>query len=284
MYLYNADNKSSAETGILKHLASTPKAAADRVEGMFSSQQNSAINSDLSVSLLDELGRFVIGTKPLHQHLAEFCIHANKYSIYKYHVQFEKPLRLNDLWEDDPIGSGGLGIIDKKGLSSEDYKEICSIFYPFSSVVVPRNVFGALSIEDIKGIEDSYKTSPLFQIELSKRVNRYKAIREELTQPKYLLEIVWLDLTFKLINWATDKGFDSFVYANQKEGNGEDCYVTLKANQVQETNERFEFQEKRYLNEMPQFIASMVHSLRHRPRTTVYNALWGLQDPMRYWK
>ncbi|ELB2204168.1 hypothetical protein QNZ74_003687 [Vibrio parahaemolyticus] len=284
MYLYNADNKSSVEVGMLKHFASTPKAAADRVEGMFSHQQNCAINSDLSVSILDELGSSVIGTKPLPQYLAEFCAHANKYSIYKYIVQFEKPLRLNDLWEDDPIGSGGVGIINKAGLSSEDYQEICSIFYPFSGVVMPQNVFGALSFADIKGIEESYKNNLQFQTELNKRVNRYKAIGEELTEPKYLLEIVWLDLTFKLIDWAMGKGFDSLVYANQKEGNGEDCYVTLKVNQVQKTDERFEFFEKRYLNEMPMFIASMVNNLRHRPRTTVYNALWGLQDPMRYWK
>ncbi|HCG6853517.1 hypothetical protein P3488_22200 [Vibrio parahaemolyticus] len=257
MYLYNADNKSSVEVGILKHFASTPKAAADRVEGMFSHQQNSAINSDLTVSILDELGRSVIGIKPL---------------------------RLNDLWEDDPIGSGGAGIIDQTGLSAEEYQEICSIFYPFSGVVMPQNVFGALSVADIKGIEGAYKNNSQFQTELTKRVNRYNAIGEELTEPKYLLEIVWLDLTFKLIDWAIDKGFDSLVYANQKEGNGEDCYVTLKVNQVQKTDVRFEFQEKRYLNEMPQFLASMVNNLRHRPRTTVYNALWGLQDPMRYWK
>lgn len=283
MHVYNADKKESkSDCYVFKHLGTTPVAAAERIEGMFCHQQNYAINLDLSVSVLDYFGR-VIHEKTLQQHLIDFCHHAKKYSISEYFIATSRPLRLLDLWEDDPIGSAGPMVIEQSQISLSEQKEIQAIFYPFSNVVHPHHIFKAMSLKDIKGIKKHYFNNNIFKTELKKRKERSCAIGEDFIHAQYQ-EIVWLDLTFKLKKWALGKGYDSFVYSNKKEGNGEDAYVTLFPNQLKQTGNAIEFLEEKYLSEMPDIIKEMVERYRGEPSEKIYHALWGQRDPMCYWE
>ena len=286
-YIYNADRKSSKKNNFtFKHLGSSPVAAAERIDSMFAHQEKRSINEDLSVNIHDLVCR-VIGTKSLDQHLQDFCEYTRDFHISEYVLDVKRPLRLRDLWEDDPIGSGGPDVVDTEQLSSSEKEEIRNLFYPFESVIHPQHISDVMSIRSIKGIRRRYNTNPIFKAELKKRKFRSDSIGEDFTKAKYQ-EIVWLDLTFKLKTWALGRGYDSFVYQNLKEGGGEDSFVVLHPNQTKATGKSFEFLEKKYLEEMPDKICTMIQRLKHQhlkhQRIEIqYNALWGQQDPMCYW-
>ncbi|SEI12458.1 hypothetical protein SAMN05660691_03960 [Rheinheimera pacifica] len=283
MRVYNADRKESKfNSKIFRHLGTSPVAAAERVEGMFSHQQHCAINLDYSVSIFDILGRVIL-EKSLEQHLVDFCNYAKTFHISEYCIIANNPLRLIDLWEDDPIGSAGPMVIDKSQISLSEQREIQAIFHPFYSVIHPPHIFNSMSFKDIKAIKRNYLSNILFKEELKKRKDRSHAIGEDFNIAQYQ-EIVWLDLTFKLKKWALGKGYDSFVYSNKKEGNGEDAYITLLPGQLKSTGIALEFLEDKYLSEMPKVIKEMVDRYRGRSLEKVYHALWGQNDPMRYWK
>ncbi|AQS38566.1 hypothetical protein Sps_03439 [Shewanella psychrophila] len=288
MRVYNSDTGSNHNIQILKHLSLTPIAAAGRIEGMFAHQENCSLKPDFSVDVFDRLGN-VINTKSLKQYIEEFCCHASKFSISEYLLDVNRPLRLIDLWEDDPIGSGGPKVIDSDQLSLSEKLEVRALFDPFTDVIYPPHIFNVMSKNDIKGIMKGYTNNRLFTEEYRKRKARSKAINEDFKEAKYQ-EIVWLDYTLKLKQWALDRGYDSFVYSNIKEGSGEDTYVTLLPNQLSKINNSLFFNEEKYLTEMPPVIKSIITRLHSKPIVTnrthefVYSILWGQKDPMPFWE
>ncbi|MHA2940499.1 hypothetical protein ACXJY6_19685 [Vibrio sp. RC27] len=283
MYVYNADRKGVKNKNFaFKHLGVSPIAAAERVEGMFAHQERCSISEDLIVSTHDVYNR-IIKQQTLDQHLIEFCNYSKTFSISEYVIHANRPLRLIDLWEDDPIGSAGPKVVSHNQLTEQELKEVQSIFYPFTDVIYPRDIFSVMSLNDIKGIKRQHMENAFFANELKKRKYRSKAIGEDFNQAQYQ-EIVWLDLTFKLKNWALGKGFDSFVYSNKKEGNGEDTFVTLLPNQLEATGRTMEFIEDKYLLEMPKIISELVNSGCYKFFEEVNHLLWGCQNPMPYWK
>lgn len=281
-YVYNADIKvKNKNSFIFKHFGSSPVAAAERIESMFAHQENRSINEDLSVNIHDLLYR-VIGTKSLDQHLQDFCEYTRDFHISEYALDVKRPLRLQDLWEDDPIGSGGPDVVDAEQLTSSEKEEVRNLFYPFERVIHPPHIFNVMSTKDIKGIKRRYNTNPIFKAELKKRKFRSGSIGEDFTKAQFQ-EIVWLDLTFKLKTWALGRGYDSFVYKNLKEGDGEDSFVMLHPNQAKATGKSFEFLEQKYLTEIPNTICTMIQRLKNQRVKLQYNVLWGQQDPMCYW-
>ncbi|TMP88214.1 hypothetical protein CWC05_01895 [Pseudoalteromonas ruthenica] len=282
LYAYNADRKGSIKNNfIFKHLSSSPVAAAERIESMFAHQETCSFNEDLSVDIRDLLCGY-IGTKTLDEHLQDFCEHTREFHISEYALDIKRPLRLKDLWEDDPIGSGGPDVVDIEHLKSSEKEEIKKIFYPFESVIHPNHVFKVMSNRDIKKIKRRYNENSIFKAELKKRKFRSKSIGEDFRKAQFQ-EIVWLDLTFKLKTWALERGYDSFVYKNFKEGRGEDSFVTLRPNQVKETGKSLQFLEQKYLDEIPSAISIMVQRLKQQNVKLQCNLLWGQQDPMRFW-
>ncbi len=283
MHLYNADRKNSKNKSfILKHLGTSPIAAAERVEGMFSHQQLCSFSSDFSVNVHDISGN-IIQTKTLEQHLVAFCNYVKSFSISEYSTHANRPLRLVDLWEDDPIGSAGPMIVEPSEITLSEQREVQDIFSPFSDVVYPQHIFNVMSKKSIKGIKRHYINNVIFTEELKKRKIRSKAIGEDFSQVQYQ-EIVWLDLTFKFKAWALCKGYDSFVYSNTKEGNGEDTFITLLPNQLKSTGKIVEFLKEKYLEEMPSIIKEMVNGYRNNSFEVAHHALWGQRNPMSYWE
>ncbi|EJL6633871.1 hypothetical protein IS636_003506 [Vibrio cholerae] len=281
--VYNADRKGTKNHNfIMKHLGVSPVAAAERIEGMFAHQNICSLSSDCSVNTHDFVGR-VIRRQPLLDHLHEFCSYAKTFNISEYTLKINSPLRLLDLWEDDPIGSAGPKVVDSNSLTPSQQNEIHKLFTPFSDVIYPQHIFSVFSQKDIKGIKRYYSNNNLFASELKKRKERSKAIGEDFNESQYQ-EIIWLDFTFKLKKWALENGFDSFVYANHKEGNGEDTYVTLLPNQVSYSGASLEFNEEKYLAEMPQLISKMIGNMRNKPLHMANHVLWAQKDPMCYWE
>lgn len=283
MRVYNAYRKDSkTKSSVFKHVGISAAAAANRVEGMFANQNNCAFNLDYSVSFLDVLGR-VINQKSLEHYLADFCEHVRKFAISEYVITSSKPLRLIDLWDDDPIGSAGPGVVAQGQLTSIEQKEVEDLFYPFSSVIHPPHIFKTLPLREIKRIKQKYSGNYIFKDELNKRKERSRAIGEDFGIAQYQ-EVVWLDFTFKLRKWALGKGYDSFVYSNNKESNGEDNYITLLPEQVRRTQVCLEFQEDKYMSEMPLILKSLIDNCRGQFSGTYYHLLWGQTCPMSFWK
>ncbi len=281
--VYNADRAGTkSHSFIMKHLGISPVAAAERIEGMFAHQSMCSLNSDCSVNTYDLMGR-VISRQPLLAHLYEFCSYAKTFEISEYSLKINSPLRLVDLWEDDPIGSAGPNVVDASELTPSLQKQVKELFTPFSDVIYPHHISRVFSLKDIKGIKRNYSSNKLFASELKKRKERSKAIGEDFNQSHYQ-EIIWLDFTFKLKNWALRNGFDSFVYANHKEGNGEDTYVTLLPNQASYSGTSLEFNEEKYLAEMPKEISEMIRNMGNKPLHIANHVLWAQKDPMCFWQ
>ncbi|MDN3523886.1 hypothetical protein QWY79_01230 [Halomonas sabkhae] len=283
MHVYNADrNDSKNKSFVLKHLGISPVSAAERVEGMFAHQKICSIRPDLSVDVHDRSG-VVIETKTLEKHLVNFCNYAKQFHISEYLFQPKRPLRLVDLWEDDPIGSAGPMVVDPNEVPISKGGGIKSIFYPFSGVIYPQEVYSKMSKNEIKRIKKSYSNNAVFKEEMGKRKARSKAIGEDFNQAQYQ-EVVWLDLTLKLRTWALSEGYDSFVYSNIKEGDGEDTFITLLPEQLKSTGNAFKFLEEKYLREMPLAIQEMVNSYHDCSFELIHHALWGQKKPMDYWE
>ncbi len=138
-------------------------------------------------------------------------------------------------------------------------------------------------MKDAKSIKKRYSNNALFNAELKKRKNRTKAVGGEF-KSEQLQEFVWLDLTFRLKEWEINKGYDSFIYMNNKEGKNEEAYITLKPDQLKRTNKSYVFCREKYIEEIPALIEKMVLDSTRKSASTIYNALWAMQDPMSYWK
>ncbi|WP_099073645.1 hypothetical protein [Proteus alimentorum] len=286
MFLYHSSKSSKKVNSVFNHLAISPIAPAERIESMFTHQNRYLVDKDYSIQLLDINGK-IIKKITLEQQLISFCNFVKNYSIFKYNVKAENPLRLIDLWEDDPIGSGGPNVVDHNYLNEQEIIEIKSLFHPFNNIIYPEDVYQSFTKKDIKNIKRTYLTNTFFSSEFNKRKDRAKAINEDFNISQNQ-EIVWLDLSFKLRSWALGKGYDSFVYTNKKEGNNEDTYITLLPEQLEYTNERFIFQEEKYLLEIKDLIKEIIDkqyskSINNSSIIINHYLLWAQKNPMPYW-
>ena len=283
MKVYNTSAKGNGgSAGVFIHFGETPRASVERVEGMFAHQSNAFVSSSGWVRQWDLYGR-PIGDISIDQHLMDFCDFAETFRIQEYTLSHKKLLRINDLWEDDPIGSAGPNLVGDQLVNREQVASLRSIFSPFSDVIYPEDIFKALSKKDIKRIRRRYDGNTFFQEELNKRKSRAKSIGEDFRESQYQ-GIVWLDLTFKFRSWALEHGYDALVYTNVKEGGGADNYVTLMPGQVERTGRRYAFLREKYLDEMPSLLRKESANLKKNASGVVVHALWCQKDPMPYWE
>jgi len=281
--VFSAELASGRRTAsILKHFAITPVAAAHRIDSMFASQQLCSTMADFTVNVHDRDGR-ILRQKNLDQHVGEFSDHARRFRITRYSLEAKRPLRLMDLWEDDPIGSAGPKVVAPEQLTRSETAQINALFKPFNDIAYPPQIHDEYSLTQIRAIKRSYANNKPFLSELHKRKLRSQAINEDYAVAQYH-EIVWLDLTFKLKRWAIGRGFDCFVYANHKEGHGQDTFVNLVANQYTNTGESYAFRDVDYRAEMPELMKTMFINPKNRNVVIRGDGYWGQTDPMRYWE
>lgn len=279
MNVYNADIKKSNDKNlILKHIGTSPFLAAERIEGMFAHQRTCSFNADLTVNIHDKFMN-IISTIPFDEHIDNFCKHAKKYHITEYKMDVSKPLRLLDIWQDDPIGSAGPNLIAPNQLSQYQQDQVNNIFYPYKNIIYPHHVFEIISKRDVKGIIKSYSSNAIFISEFRKRKMRSSFVGEDFKAAEPY-EAVWLDLTLKFRAWALENGYDSFIYSNTREGKGEDSCVTLLPKQLIKTGHILEFYEDKYLKEIPALIQNILDNKKYM---IMNHIMWGKKNPMPYW-
>lgn len=283
MLVYSTEKDlTSGHQTVLKHLGTSPDAAMRRIEGMFVHQREIGFEGDGQVRVFDS-SKATFKKMSLRDLLSEFCSFVRLFTVAEYSLRSEQSLRLVDKWEDDPIGSAGPGVVDLNLISESDKAEIFTLFAPFRDVIYPFEIFNKLPKRHIKGLKNSYTKDPLFDQEFKKRKTRSLAIGEDFRHAQFQ-EVVWLDYTMRLRNWALSKGYDTFVYSNIKESDGRDTFVTLKENQISRTGRVFVFLENKYLQEMQSLMEPIISTNYFQLRGEIQHVLWGQRDPSPYWE
>lgn len=231
------------------HFGSTPTASAERVESMFAAQKKVRITRSGNFEHLNS-DNHVIERYSQLQFLNSFCDFAEKIVISEYKSDFKAPLKLVDTWDDDPIGSAGPSVVDHLEITKNQRREVIKIFHPFDGLIYENYPKYVYTDSQIMAIRDSYSTDCRFINELEKRESLAKATGKIFTIRQYP-EIVWLDLTFKLVNWSLQGGYDSFVYINECEGSKELTFVCLLSEQCKLSGVSYHFNRDKYLTEMP---------------------------------
>ncbi len=223
MILYHSSkNKPEDALQPLIHLGSQI-AAARRVETVFNGAFIHAVTAANQFNVYDQKGT-LLRSETTEDYMKSFSKFAEQRALYAITVDFQNPLRLTDCWDDDPIGSGAMAIFkDNDQLTDAERISLQKLFYPFTSVIYPDDVYERLDQEDIREMQHTVTGDPLFKSELRKREERASII-QPFNPPA---EIVWAAMTMRLRKWALERGYDSFVYENTGESEG-DCYVPLE--------------------------------------------------------
>jgi|TARA_R100001039_G_C1829958_1_gene94362 hypothetical protein len=293
MFLYNSEQRSGASSSsILKHFGSS-QASARRVESMFAARSPCGFDGSDSVVLYshNQLPRRLSHSTVLEQ-FSEF---AKDYVISGYQVECHSPLRLNDCWGDDPIGSGGPDILEGNvTLSNEQRAALVRSFGPFTSTIYPPDVSYRLSKADLKALRQKSQSNRIFKVELAKRKGRIAALGLDLAS-ELPHELVWIDFTLKLRFWALENGFDSFIYTNNGEDQGNDSFVTLQENQTSRAQERLCFNKEKYLDLVSPIFGDFLRSQYELEKqnklgigsnsTSIHHHMfWAGVDPMSFWE
>ncbi len=229
--------------------------------------------------------------------LQDFIAYLASAKIECFEIEAKNPLRLKDAWEDDPIGSAGLAAFEGSDQLSELEKQsLKRLFAPFEDIIYPHDVFLNLSTAELKNMRNYVRNNPFAKKEFEKRKSRSMAIGEDFNVAA-TQEYVWVYLMMKLRQWALERRYDSFVYANTGEGFGDDAYVTLKSGQAGKPVSVYSFDKDSYMSgvasEWNQWINKLHQESTSNPSTSNFlseeskvmgdQLMWGGQDPMKYW-
>jgi hypothetical protein len=286
MELFRSSKSGQKPGGVLTHFGSM-LAAAHRFESIFATQGMRTYLGGDTFILLD-FYRNPVREQTLEEALKDFVAYAEQKTISKFNVEIKNPLRLTDCWMDDPIGSGGLDIFkDNHQLNPAQKKEVQKLFSPFESVVYPKDVYFRLSPEAFKTIVKTGRTNAIFKREFAKRRERSIAIGEDFNFAARH-ELVWIDLTLKLRSWSLSNAFDSFVYVNNSEGNGDNSYVTLNDQQVSKSLENYRFNPQKYMDIVKPMFKDYVYKIWEDSKSAPIkkdhvDTYWAGLDPLQFW-
>ncbi len=268
---------------VLTHMSTSITAAAERIESLFTGTSNTVIQPDGAVKIING-NNMTVECRTVKQHVDKFCEYLKGCRIHQYTINVESALRVNDLWDDDPIGSGGPGIVDSTLLTDSEVTSIQSIFSPFTDVVTQDELLRHCDASYISRIKKKYKSSSLFKCEMRKRFNRSKMIGEspEISQ---FNEYVWLDLTFKFRDWALSRRHDALVYCNEKEGSGADSYVMLKQNCKLKPVHSLQINIDKYRSEVPDRLGIQINKSNKAWLQGIIptSLLWADLSPADFW-
>lgn len=235
MQLYHASLGSEPD-GICTHFGSL-MAAMHRAETIFA-QRETRLLIDGRFHVVGpawELGR-VNGSERLRrietpqEHLRAFASYLNQISVYRVTLGFNKLLPLQDCWDDDPIGSGGLKILGSDpAITDSERMELTKVFYPFSDIIYPQDIQFQLKPSDINRMQREICKNGIFSKQLARRRAKLGEVVYALDRPA---EVVWQFMTMKLRAWALGKGYDGFSYLNSQEGDGDTTFVSLRKDSI----------------------------------------------------
>lgn len=223
MILYHSSkNKPEDALQPLIHMGSKI-AAARRIETVFNGIFIHTVTAANQFDVYDRNGA-LLRRETTEDYMKSFRKFAEQRGLYAVTIEFKNPLRLTDCWDDDPLGSGAMTMFkDNHQLTDADKLSVQKLFYPFTSVIHPEHVYQRLDQKDLHEMHCTIIGDPVFSNELKKREERASVF-----QPfDPAAEIVWIAMTMRLRDWALEHGYDSFVYENTGESEG-DCYVPLE--------------------------------------------------------
>ncbi len=284
MELYHSAQGGKVPDSVFAHLGSM-RTAAQRVPTKFLNGKQVLVYHD-HLEVRDNYGHF-LGDTDITDICKAFADYASNVVISGFDANIKNPLRVEDCWDDDPIGSGAMDLFqENKQLTEPQRDSLRQVFYPFSGTVYTEDVMFRISDKDLEKLIREWENNAIFRREFEKRRTRFLSLNE----PEDIAtqnETVWLALTMRLRKWATNNGFDSFVYANQSEGTGDDSYVTLRRGQLGvKPIERRHFVAESYLKDAPQKMLNCLWEACESPDNTlgVQDLIWGGRDPASFWQ
>lgn len=202
--------------------------------------------------------------------------------------EYEKPkgkvLKLNDVWLDDPIGSGGTDILDVNVLTEKQLSELKAIFSPFDGVIYPQHVAETYSKNEIANIYKQITKTKLGKGEIASRKFRSLSLGESwpLSKPQ---ETIWTYLTLELRKWALSDGYDYFCYVNTHEKDGSVCYVALSDSTFGKPIARYRFAHERYSEIPASALVARTNALVLMGKSSVQidDLIWCGHAPSDYW-
>lgn len=275
--------KDHGKPTVLKHFG-TLQAAIYRMVTMFSGQNGLTKGSDGSFIYMPYSSvepRLMNST----QILDEFCALMKSVSIMEYQFDESKALALNDVWMDDPIGSGGMAIFDRNAISAEQLANIWPIFEPFRGPIFPDDLCLKYSRKEIKSLIAGFKKDKIGAAEYRERRVRARYVGEDFHKTKYQ-EAVWVHLTLELRKWSLKHKYSSFSYKNTQEGTGENSYVALSSDVVSRTGNVLMFDEALYRRTIAPIITTVMKSQLsqfNNDMIMIDKVIWAGKNPTSFW-
>jgi hypothetical protein len=233
-------------------------AAARRIESKFCGPPYRGYCGNSRFILLDSFGRKV-GEETIEEALEAFADYASSHTIGIFDINVANPLPLNDLWGDDPIASGGIGIVASEQITEaqRNEKKFCD-------------------------------KNSLARLQLNARKRRSNALGDD-WRIVGSYECVWVQLTVEFRRWATQGGYDGFTYLNEAEGLGEQSIVCLHANQAKPIG-RLAFDKDLYLTRTKPIFEEFIHGLampgsqqRKNQAGLNLDVFWAGMSPEDFW-
>ena len=281
--MFRATTQQNETSQILKHFGDNLEVAITRAVAIFSGIEQYAANLDGSFVYAPNDGKSVTNISS-EEFKAKFISQMKSVRIFQYDKPKGKSLSLNDVWMDDPIGSGGLDIIQKENLSNTEYSELKQLFAPFTGIIYPQHIMQAHSASEISKIYKTIRKVKLGKEELSARKHRSALLGESWPESKPQ-ETVWVNLTLELRKWAISHDYDYFSYHNTEESDGSLCFVALSNNSFGRPIAEYAFDEERYLKipaDAMKSRSNLFHLNGHN-NIMIDDLIWCGQAPADFW-
>ncbi len=273
----------SNETQTLQHYANEFDVAITRAIAIFAGIEQYRANSDGTFLYSPNNGGTITTITP-EQFKEAFLDSMKAVTICEYEKPKGKPLKLNDVWLDDPVGSGGTKILDMNVLTEKQISELKAIFSPFNGLIYPQHVTEHYSKNEISKIYKQITKTKLGKDEMASRKFRSLTLGESwsLSKPQ---ETIWIYLTLELRKWALNGGYDYFSYVNMHEKDGSICYVALSDNTFGKPIAKYRFDHERY-SELPasEIVArANAFALKGESSAQIDDFIWCGYAPSNYW-
>lgn len=287
MKLYQSVSDRPLNETMLTHFG-TLSAAAIRIESKFSSVRHRLYDGQDGFTLYNASYQQV-GTENLDDTLTAFAAFATNHKLSMYEVAVNNPLQLNDLWDDDPIASGGIGILIPEVLTATQISQLKRIFAPFEGEMGVLEIEARIDGATLKEAKKYCERNPFAKRQISMRKSRSLA-KGEPWEIVSLFESYWVQRTMEFRQWAIRAGYDGFIYENFTEGEGEQSVVCLHDKQAT-IIQNVTFDSDSYLSRVRPIFKDFLQTnmtptstLRRNKNGQICDLLWAGMNPESFWR
>lgn len=281
MKLYHSSSNREFNETTFVHFGSIT-AAARRIESKFTAAPRREYDGFDRFYWLD-------GSQTLNEALDTFVDYAFDHRLSLFEVEISNALSLNDKWGDDPIASGGIGIVNRDFLTRSQWEELKRLFDPFDGVLDVWEVTQKISNNKLKLAKQFCENNALAKRQYSARKRRARLLGEDWRRVSGY-EALWVQRTIEFRLWAVNHGFDGFVYSNFTEDEGAESFVCLHDNQARHIRD-FVFNKVLYLETIKPIFKSFLQmaakpgsNVRRNDHGLLCDLMWAGKDPELFWK